>query len=531
LREILYPLHAKVAKFAAKFTAKETLRKPRLYKYFFRKLPLNKHIMALKAIYNTSLSLLTDLYQLTMAYGYWKNNIHNKEAIFHLFYRKQPFGSGYSISAGLQPAIEYLEKLTFEDDDIEYLKTLKGNDGKELFPVEFLKYLSEFKLELDIDAIPEGTVVFPNEPLIKVKGPLLQCQIVETALLNIVNFQTLVATKAARIKNKANNETVMEFGLRRAQGIDGGLSASRASYIGGADSTSNVLAGKLFDIPISGTHAHSWILSFDNELDAFEAYADALPNNCVFLVDTFDTTKGIENAITVGKKLREKGKELAGIRLDSGDLAYLSIKARKMLDNAGFPKAKVIVSNDLDENLLRSLKSQGAKIDTWGIGTKLATAFDQPALGGVYKLSAIKEKGKWINKIKLSEQSIKINNPGDQQVRRFYVNNKYRFDMIYDENSNIGDSPLAIDPSDSTRRIKVRPHLFEYKDLLVPIFRKGKLTYSSPNLNEIRNNTLKELQKLDPSIKRLEFPHNYPVGLEESLYNTRHNLIVKLREQ
>ncbi|MCK5906696.1 MAG: nicotinate phosphoribosyltransferase, partial [Flavobacteriales bacterium] len=360
----------------------------------------------------------------------------------------------------------------------------------------------------DIDAIPEGTVVFPNEPLVKVKGPLLQCQIIETALLNIINFQTLVATKAARIKNNAKEELVMEFGLRRAQGIDGGLSASRAAYIGGVDSTSNVLAGKLFGIPVAGTHAHSWVLSFESEIKAFEAYADALPNNCVFLVDTFDTTKGIENAIEVGKKLRDKGKKLAGIRLDSGDLAYLSIKARKMLDNAGFTDAKVIVSNDLDETLLLSLKNQGAKIDTWGIGTKLATAFEQPALGGVYKLSSIKENGKWVNKIKLSEQSIKINNPGNQQVRRFYVNNKYRFDMIYDINTEIGESPLAIDPADSTRRIKVRPNIFESKDLLVPIFRKGKLVYKCPDLVDIRKNTLEELTKLDPSIKRLEFPHN-----------------------
>lgn len=485
--------------------------------------------MSLNAIYNTSLSLLTDLYQLTMAYGYWKNDIHNKEAVFHLFYRKQPFGGGYSISAGLQYAIEYLENLKFEDDDIDYLKTLKGNDGKELFSTEFLEYLSDLKIELDIDAIPEGTVVFPNEPLIKVKGSLLQCQIIETALLNIINFQTLVATKAARIKNSAKNETVMEFGLRRAQGVDGGLSASRASYIGGVDSTSNVLAGKLFGIPVAGTHAHSWVLSFENEVKAFEAYAYALPNNCVFLVDTFNTTKGIENAIEVGKKLREKGKKLVGVRLDSGDLAYLSIKARKMLDNAGFTETKVIVSNDLDEVLLRSLKNQGAKIDTWGIGTKLATAFDQPALGGVYKLSSIKENGEWINKLKLSEQSIKINNPGNQQVKRFYLNNKYRFDMIYDVNSEIGEGPLVIDPSDSTRRIKVRPNLFESKDLLVPIFRKGNLVYKSPSLIEIRNNSIEELTRLDPAIKRLEFPHNYPVGLEESLYNTRHDLIVKLR--
>ena len=487
--------------------------------------------MSLNAIYNTSLTLLTDLYQLTMAYGYWKNNIHNKEAVFHLFYRKQPFDGGYSISAGLQTAIEYIDRLSFTTDDIEYLKTLNGNDGEVLFPIEFLEYLSELKLELDVDAIPEGTVVFPNEPLIKVKGSLLQCQIIESALLNIINFQTLIATKAARIKEYAKEETVMEFGLRRAQGVDGSLSATRAAYIGGVDSTSNVLAGKLFGIPVSGTHAHSWVLSFESELESFEAYANALPNNCVFLVDTFDTTKGVENAITVGLKLKEQGKKLAGIRLDSGDLAYLSIKARRMLDAAGFTDTKIIVSNDLDESLLRSLKDQGARIDTWGIGTKLVTAFDQPALGGVYKLSVIKENGVWQNKIKLSEQTIKINNPGNQQVRRFFVNNKYRFDMIFDVNKHIDDSPTAIDAADSTRRITAKSKIFESKDLLVSIFRKGKLVYKSPKLSDIRQNTFNELTKLDPSIKRLEFPHIYPVGLEETLYNTRHDLIVKLREQ
>jgi len=291
------------------------------------------------------------------------------------------------------------------------------------------------------------------------------------------------------------------------------------------------LAGKLFGIPVAGTHAHSWVLSFENEIQAFEAYADALPNNCVFLVDTFNTTKGIENAIDVGKKLKENGKKLLGIRLDSGDLAYLSIKARKMLDAAGFTDAKVIVSNDLDEKLLQSLLNQGAQIDTWGIGTKLATAFDQPALGGVYKLSAIKEHGKWVNKIKLSEQSIKINNPGEQQVKRFYLNNKYRFDMIFDVNTEIEETPTVVDPTDSTHTIKVKSKLFESKDLLVPIFRKGKLIYKSPTLSKIRDYALEEMKKIDPTLKRLDYPHKYPVGLEESLYKTRHDLIVTLREK
>lgn len=486
--------------------------------------------MSLKTIYNTSLALLTDLYELTMAYGYWKEGIHNKETVFHLFFRKQPFEGGYTIVAGLQYAIEFIENLSFTDDDIEYLKTLNGSDGKELFSDEFLKFLSELKFELDIDAIPEGTVVFPNEPLIRVKGPLLQSQIVETALLNIVNFQTLVATKAARIKNRAKDNSVMEFGLRRAQGVDGGLSASRAAFVGGVDSTSNVLAGKMFNIPVAGTHAHSWVLSFETEIEAFKAYADAMPNNCVFLVDTYDTVNGVRNAIEVGKTLKEKGKKLLGIRLDSGDLAYLSIKARKMLDNAGFNDTKIIASNDLDEKLLESLKRQGAQIDTWGIGTKLATAFDQPALGGVYKLTAIKEDGEWLFKLKLSEQRIKINYPGVQQIRRFYVNNKYRFDMIYDMHTELCDSPTVVDPEDSTRRIKVKPEIFEYKDLLIPIFRGGKLVYNSPDLKEIRANTISELKKIDPTIKRMDNPHIYPVGLEEKLHNIRRDIIMKLRE-
>ena len=483
----------------------------------------------MKNIYNTSLSLLTDLYQLTMAYGCWQNNMHEKEAVFHLFFRKQPFKGGHTIVSGLENVIDFINSFKFEDDDIEYLRSLNGADGKSLFSKKFLDYLSELKIDLDISAIPEGTIVFPNEPLIKVKGSLLQCQLLETALLNIVNFQTLISTKASRIKLQAEHETVMEFGLRRAQGIDGGLSASRSSYIGGSDFTSNVLAGKLFGIPDSGTHAHSWVLSFESEIESFEAYADSLPNNCVFLVDTFDTKKGLENAIKVGLKLKEKGNELIGIRLDSGDLAYLSNMARKMLDNAGFNSTKIIVSNDLDEKLLASLKNQDAKIDTWGIGTKLVTAFDQPALGGVYKLSAIEENGTLIDKIKLSEQTIKINNPGDQQVRRFYSNNKYRFDMIYDENSEIYENPTVIDPNDITHQIKVNDGVFEYKDLLIPIFVKGNQVYKTPKLTEIKSHTISELSKVDASIKRIENPHIYPVGLEKGLYNKRHQLIMKLR--
>ena len=300
--------------------------------------------MPLKEIYRPSLALLTDLYQITMAYGYWQQGMADRESVFHLFYRKNPFKGGYSVAAGLETAIEFIESFSFESEDIEYLATLTGNDGKPLFAAEFLKYLGELNLSVDIDAVPEGTVVFPHEPILRVRGPLLQAQLIETALLNIINFQTLIATKSARICRAAAGQEVLEFGLRRSQGIDGALTASRAAYIGGAAATSNVLAGKIYGIPVKGTHAHSWVMSFADESSAFENYAAAMPNNCVFLVDTYDTIEGVKKAIEVGKNLRERGHEMVGIRLDSGDLAYLSIEARKLLDESGFPDAMVAVS-------------------------------------------------------------------------------------------------------------------------------------------------------------------------------------------
>lgn len=325
--------------------------------------------------------LLTDLYQLTMAYGYWKTGTHEREAVFHLFFRKPPFASGYSLVAGLADVIDWLRAFHFDEDELAYLQTLEGNDGSPLFEEGFIDYLRELKFTCEVDAVPEGTVVFPHEPLLRVQGPILQGQLVETALLNLINYQTLIATKAARICEAAQDEPVLEFGLRRAQGVDGALAASRAAYIGGCAATSNVLAGKLFGIPVKGTHAHSWVMSFDSEPEAFQAYADAMPNNCVFLVDTYDTLDGVRAAIEVGKRLRETGHEMVGVRLDSGDLAYLSIEARKLLDAAGFPDAVIVASNDLDETIIASLKQQGAKIGLWGVGTKLVTAFDQPALG------------------------------------------------------------------------------------------------------------------------------------------------------
>jgi nicotinate phosphoribosyltransferase len=352
---------------------------------------------------------------------------------------------------------------------------------------------------------------------------------VETAILNMINFQTLIATKSSRMRVAAKDETVLEFGLRRAQGVHGALAASRAAYIGGCDSTSNVLAGKIYDIPVRGTHAHSWVMSFDNELEAFEAYADAMPNNCVFLVDTYDTLEGVKNAIIVGNKLKAKGHHFNGIRLDSGDLAYLSIEARKLLDEAGFEDTAIVASNDLDEHLIESLHQQGAKISVWGIGTKLVTGDSQPALGGVYKLAAIKdEHGNWQYKVKLSEQAIKVSTPGIQQVRRFFNGNDCIGDMIYDELNPPQEEMLIVDPMDLTRRKSMSPNT-PFRDLLVKIFDNGTLVYQKPTVHESRKKTLFELETIHKSVKRFANAHAYPVGLEKGLFDMKTNLILKLR--
>ena len=476
------------------------------------------------------MSLLTDLYQLTMAYGYWKSGMAEKESVFHLFFRKNPFEGGYTITCGLEYVIDFLKEFKFSEDDLDYLATLKTSAGTVLFEADFLEYLKEMKFSCDIDAIPEGTVVFPHEPLIRVKGPILQAQLIETALLNIMNFQSLIATKASRVSMAAQGEPVIEFGLRRAQGIDGGLAASRAAYIGGCASTSNVLAGKLFDIPVSGTHAHSWVMSFESERASFEAYAAALPDNCIFLVDTFDTIKGIEKAITVGKLLKESGKKMLGIRIDSGDLAYFSIKAREMLDAAGFTDAVIVASNDLDEHIMNSLKNQDAKVNVWGVGTKLVTAYDQPALGSVYKLSAMEnDANAWDYKIKLSEQSIKINNPGIQQVRRYYFNNQFMTDMIFDVDHIPGKKIKIIDPMDVTKRKVIDEDSLISVDLLVPVFRGGKCIYPEQNIHEVKQKVQNELLQLHKGVKRFVNPHKYVVGLEEQLHNIKTSLILKLR--
>lgn len=474
-------------------------------------------------------ALLTDLYQLTMAYGYWKAGKADQHSVFHLLFRKQPFKGGFTICAGLSDAIDYLQGFAFERDDLEYLAELKGNDGQQLFPTEFLKYLGALRLTLDIDAIPEGTVVFPQEPLIRVQGSILQAQLIETALLNVINFQSLIATKAARVCLAAAGDPVVEFGLRRAQGVDGALAASRAAYIGGCVGTSNVLAGKVFRMPIKGTHAHSWVMSFGSELEAFETYAEALPNNCVFLVDTYNTIEGVRHAVKVGKKLKERGHKLAGIRLDSGDLAYLSIEARKILDEGGFTDAAIMASNDLNEHLITSLKHQGAKISVWGVGTMLVTAYDQPALGGVYKLSAIrKADGGWDYKIKLSEQSAKVTNPGVLQVRRFREGGEFVGDAIYDETRALDGEIAIVDPTDVTRRKRFVSEV-EREDLLVPIFRAGKLEYRAPTLEAIRARAREQLSMLHAGIKRFENPHRYPAGLELQLHEFKMELILRAK--
>ncbi|MEN6429886.1 MAG: nicotinate phosphoribosyltransferase [Coriobacteriales bacterium] len=472
-------------------------------------------------------AMLTDLYQLTMAYAYWRSGAASLDACFHVSFRRNPFEGGYAVTCGLAQAVDYLAALHFTDDDVAYLSTLTGNDGKPLLPGEFLEWLGDFQFTCDVDAVPEGTVVFPGEPLVRVVGPIVQCQLVETALLNIVNFQTLVATKAARVCYAAQGDPVIEFGLRRAQGPDGGLSASRAAYVGGCVSTSNVLAGQRFGIPVGGTHAHSWVMAFESEIDAFLAYADALPNNAVFLVDTYDTLQGVANAIEAGRRLENNGHRMVGVRIDSGDLAWLSRRAREMLDAAGMQHVKVYASNELDEYLIASLKDQGAKIDVWGVGTRLATADGQPSLGGVYKLSAVRKPGgPWEPRIKVSEQTAKVTMPGLQGVRRFASHGVYVGDMIYNEL----DPPQAcemVDPNDPTRKKTFCTD--EVEELLVPVFRAGALVYDVPRTDQARARTAAQLRSFDEGVKRFYNPSEYPIGLERGLHELRTRLILRAR--
>ena len=481
----------------------------------------------LKQIYGHPLGLLTDLYQLTMAYGYWKTGMKDTEGCFHLFFRKKPFDGGYAIACGLELAIDFIDWFQFTDDDLEYLSTIKGSDEKPFFDDAFLDYLRNMDFTLDIDAIPEGTMVFPFQPLLRVKGPIPIAQILETPMVNLLNFSTLIATKSARLRDVAGDDPILEFGLRRAQGIDGGISASRATIVGGCDATSNILAGKLLGVPVKGTHAHSWVMAYDSEMESFQAWAEAMPNNSVFLVDTFDSLEGTKKAIEAGKWLRDNGHKFLGIRLDSGDLAYLSIEARKMMDDAGFTEAKVFASGDLDEHLVQSLREQNCRIAVWGVGTKLVTAYDQPALGGVYKLSAVRKPGdEWSYRLKLSEQIVKTSNPGLLQVRRFYRDGEPLADAIYDEPNPPKSRWTIIDPFNETRRKHVDAKT-RSEDLLVPIFRNGQRVYTSPPIEEMRQRTKDQLKAFHPGVRRFTNPHEYPAGLERNLYKLKQKMILE----
>lgn len=483
------------------------------------------------SFYNSSLALLTDFYQLSMCYGYWKAGLDSKEAVFHLFFRKPPFHGGFTVAAGLESIVEYLNRFHFDPTDLEYLASLRDTENEPFFSDKFLKYLENLKFTCDVDAVPEGTVVYPYEPLLRIQGPLIQCQLLESPFLNLMNFPSLIATKAARVCIAAKNDPVLEFGLRRAQGIDGALTASRSSFIGGCDSTSNVLAGKIFDIPVKGTHSHSWIMVFDEELEAFQTYAEQLPNNCIFLVDTYDTIEGVKKAIEVGKWLRSKGKKFMGVRLDSGDLAQLSIKARQLMNAAGFHDAQILASNELDETLISELKRQGAQIHMWGVGTNLVTARDQPALDGVYKLSAIRDpNGPWKYKLKLSEQMIKVSNPGILQIRRYRSEKYYIADAIYDIHTDMQQDRIIVDPLDPTRQRILKKDI-PSQDLLVPIFRQGKQVYKLPALKDIRSYTKKELDHFQIGIKRFLNPHQYIVGMEKTLYDLKVELINGIRSK
>ena len=468
-----------------------------------------------------NLTMMTDLYQLTMMYGYHKNNIHRKPAVFDMFFRKLSEYSAYAVAAGLEQVIDYIENLHFEEEDLQYLDSLN------LFDRDFLDQLRKLHFTGDIYSVPEGTVVFPNEPIVRVKAPLFEAQLIETALLNIINHQTLIATKASRVVYAAQGGSVMEFGLRRAQGPDAGIYGARAAIIGGCSATSNVLTGQLFGIPVKGTHSHSWVMSFPDELTAFRAYADAFPDACLLLVDTYDTLKsGIPNAITVFQELREKGHEPVGIRLDSGDLAYLTKKARAMLDEAGFPDAEITVSNDLDEYLIWDLRSQGARIDSYGVGTSLITSRDCPALGGVYKMSAEEVDGRMLPKIKISENPEKITNPGYKKVARIYNGRKKSIaDLIMLEEEEIDTGkPLTIfDPVDTWKKMTLRN--YSVRELLVPVFKNGRCVYKCPDLPDIQTYAKTELDTLWEEYKRLTNPHVFKVDLSQKLYDLKQKLL------
>ena len=476
-----------------------------------------------------NLTLLTDLYELTMMQGYFKEEKANANVIFDAFYRQNPDGNGFAISCGLEQVIELVENLHFEESDIEYLASLG------MFEPDFLEYLRGFRFTGDLYAIPEGNLMFPREPIVKVKAPIMQAQLLETAMLNILNHQSLIATKAYRVVHAAEGDGVMEFGLRRAQGPDAGIYGARAAVIAGCVGTSNVLAGKMFGVPVMGTHAHSWIMSFPDELTAFRAYAKLYPDACILLVDTYDTLKsGIPNAIKVFEEMKQAGihSKRYGIRMDSGDLAYLSKKAKEMLDAAGFTDAVISASNDLDENLIASLKLQGATINSWGVGTNLITSKDSPSFGGVYKLAAIqdRETGAYIPKIKLSENTEKITNPGDKVIYRIYdkASGKLFADLIAlsDEKYDAREDLLLFDPVETWKKTLMKAGSYEMKPLLIPVFKDGVCVYQNrPSVMELQKICKADLDTLWEESKRLVNPHEIHVDLSTPLWNLKQQLL------
>lgn len=478
-----------------------------------------------------NLTLLTDLYELTMMQGYFKNHT-NDVVVFDAFYRSNPCDGGYSICAGLAQVIDYIENLHFDEEDISYLRSLK------IFDEDFLEYLSNFKFSGDIYAVPEGSLIFPREPLLKVIAPIMEAQLVETAILNIINHQSLIATKAARVCYAAKGDGVMEFGLRRAQGPDAGVYGARSAVIGGCKGTSNVLAGQMFDIPVLGTHAHSWIMSFPDEYTAFKKYAELYPSACILLADTYDTLKsGIPNAIRVFTEMREAGIPLTyyGVRLDSGDLAYLSKQVRRIFDEAGFPDAVIAASNDLDEYLIESLKLQGSTITSWGVGTNLITAKDNPAFGGVYKLAAIQaDDGSFLPKIKLSENIEKVTNPGNKTFYRIYDNTtgKIKADLIcladevFDESKDL----KLFDPNAPWKKTRLSGGSYTMREMLVPVIKNGKTIYESPSVMEIRDICLKEKDTIWDETKRFVNPQEIYVDLSQKLYDLKSELLHQMNQ-
>ena len=473
-----------------------------------------------------NLTLLTDFYELTMMQGYFKTG-KNPRVVFDAFYRRNPDNGGYAVCCGLEQVIDYVKNLTFSGEDVAYLRSTGA------FGEDFLEYLSTFRFSGDIWAIPEGTVIFPREPLVTVIAPIMEAQLMETAILNIVNHQSLIATKAARVCYAAKGDGVMEFGLRRAQGPDAGTYGARAAVIAGCIGTSNVLAGQLFDVPVLGTHAHSWIMSFPSEYEAFRAYAELYPDNCILLADTYDTLhSGVPNAIRVFREMKEEGIELKryGIRLDSGDLAYMSKRARKMLDEAGFPDASIAASSDLDEYLIQSLKEQGAAINSWGVGTNLITSKDTPAFGGVYKLAAVEaEDGTFIPKIKRSENVEKITNPGYKKIYRIYEKDvrKMRADLICLEEEQLDPSKelVLFDPVQTWKKTRLEGGSYEVRELMVPVFRNGECVYESPSVMELQRICTEEKESLWDETKRFTNPHEMYVDRSEQLYALKNKLL------